>query len=204
MKRIHNLDDLSALRALTDPLRKAIIRELQREPKTASQLAAALGEKPTKLSYHVLELERNGLIELVETRMKGNLQEKYYRAVAEMFRVDPRLFAEGPEGEDAFYEHVTGLLDRAALDFREAIRSGQITPDESRRALASQLHLRLTPEQAAEFRDRLEALLAEFREKPSENTPIGAALTLLFCPLKPLTTGDIPPADAPDGVRRDT
>lgn len=193
MKRIHTVEDLVALRALTDPLRKEIIRELQHEPRTASQLAAALGEKATKLNYHVTELERNGLIELVETRMKGNLQEKYYRAAAEMYRVDPRLFAEGPEGQDAFYEHVSGLLDRSALDVREAIRSGRITPDESGRALTSLLHLRLTPARADEFRARLEALVSEYRDPSGEEVPVGAMLTLLFCPLRPLAAGDPAP-----------
>jgi hypothetical protein len=45
MKKIPVLGDLSALRALSDPLRKEIVRLLQREPRTAFRFAALLGEK---------------------------------------------------------------------------------------------------------------------------------------------------------------
>ena len=197
MNPVHTITDLSALRALTDPLRKEILRLLQREPRTASQLAAALGEKPTKLHYHVTELERNGLIELAETRMKGNLQEKYYRAVAELYRVDPRLFADGPEARSAFYDHATVTLDHAGLDLREAIGAGRVTAAESGRALTSLLRLHLPPEAVEELRSRLDALLSEFRGKSRPDLPDAAALTLLFYPLAP--PSDTPPHSGEGG-----
>jgi DNA-binding transcriptional ArsR family regulator len=185
MKRVHSIEDLSALRAMTDPLRKQILRELQPEPRTTARLAAILGEKPTKLHYHVHELERHGLIELVETRMKGNLQEKYYRAAAEYYRVDPRLFQEGPESQEAFFDHAAGLLDRTALDLRAAIRDGQITPEESAKSLATLLCLHLSPEDAASFRSRLEGLVAEYRERSDPSEAGAVLLSLMFIPLAP-------------------
>src|SRR3954463_2765977 len=94
--RVHTISDLAALRAISDPLRTRILRELRDVPRSTAQVAARLGEGTTKLHYHMNELERNGLVELVETRQKGNLIEKYYRAVAGFFRVDPALFQEGP------------------------------------------------------------------------------------------------------------
>lgn len=195
MKQVHTIDDLAALKAMTDPLRKEIIRALQPEPRTTAQLAAILQEKPTKLHYHVTELERNGLIELVETRMKGNLQEKYYRSVAEMYRVDPRLFQEGPQALEAFYDNAVGLLDNAALDLRSAIQSGRITSQESARSVSSLLYLCLTPEEAEEFKRRLESLITEYGKKGRSGTEGGALLSLHFFPMTSLPEFTPPPGE---------
>jgi DNA-binding transcriptional ArsR family regulator len=182
-QRVHTISDLGALRAISDPLRTRIVRELRREPRTTAQVAAALGEAPTKLHYHINELERNGLIVLVETRQKGNLLEKHYRAAAEYFRVDPALFQGGPEALQAFQANVASILDVTAVELQELISSGHITSEESARSLRSLLRLQLTPAQVEEFRSRLEALVEEYRQKSAAGATAGAALTLLFVPL---------------------
>jgi DNA-binding transcriptional ArsR family regulator len=187
--RVHTITDLAALRAVSDPLRTRILRELREEPRTTAQVAARLGEGTTKLHYHVSELERNGLVELVETRQKGNLIEKYYRAVAPFFRVDPRLFQEGPGALEAFYTSVTGMLDLAVVDLQEAIRAGEVTPVESGRAVRAVLHLRLAPEAVEEFRSRFAALVEELRERSEPEAGGGVALTLLFVPLAAAEAG---------------
>lgn len=181
--RVHTITDLAALRAISDPLRTRILRELRDVPRSTAQVAALLGQGTTKLHYHMQELERNGLVELVETRQKGNLIEKYYRAVAEFFRVDPALFHEGPEALEAFYTSVAGMLDTAALDLQGAIRAGEVTNAESARSLRSMLRLRLDPEQVEEFRTRFAELAEELRTKSSPEGSSGVALTLLFVPL---------------------
>src|SRR4051794_8691867 len=109
--RVHTIADLAALRAISDPLRTRILRELREVSRTTAQVAGILGEGTTKLHYHMNELERNGLIEVVETRQKGNLIEKYYRSVADFFRVDPALFQAGPEALEAFYTSAAGMLE---------------------------------------------------------------------------------------------
>ncbi|MBW3625847.1 MAG: helix-turn-helix domain-containing protein [Armatimonadetes bacterium] len=197
MKPLHTIDTLPALRAMADPLRKEILRELQAAPRTTAQLAARLGDKPTKLHYHIQELERNGLIELAETRMKGNLQEKYYRSVAECYRVDPRLFQEGPEAQEAFYDDVVGLLDRTALDVRKALQEGRMTANETSKSLISLLHLHLTEADVDELRRRLAELLEEFRERGRSEGDRVAALTLMFFPLAPHAALALRPGDEP-------
>lgn len=184
MPSVHSISSLAALKAISDPLRARIIRELRQTPRTTAQVAALLGEGTTKLHYHISELERNGLIEVVETRQKGNLVERYYRAVAEFFRVDPLLFQEGPDALPAFQTNVTSILDTAALELHDAVRKGEITPAESGQSLRSLLRLQLTPEQVQDFRSRQEALVAEFREKSGPEGTAGVLLTLLLVPLE--------------------
>src|SRR5690242_3449122 len=52
-------------------------------------LAVRLGLARQKANYHVRELERHGLVELVEERRKGNVTERVYRATAESYVISP-------------------------------------------------------------------------------------------------------------------
>jgi DNA-binding transcriptional ArsR family regulator len=81
------LTTLDQVHTLADPLRVRILERLVREPMTVKMLGTNLGEPPAKVHYHVRELERIGVIRLVETREKGGVLEKYYRAVARTFTV---------------------------------------------------------------------------------------------------------------------
>ncbi len=79
---VYNLETVEQVRALADELRLRITELLTRQAMTVTQVGAALKVSPAKIHYHVRELERVGLLKLVETREKGGILEKYYRAVA--------------------------------------------------------------------------------------------------------------------------
>lgn len=81
------ITDLDAIKALADPLRVHILSLFIERPMTAKQMADRLKQPSAKIHYHVKELERNGLIAMVETREKGGILEKYYSAVASFFDV---------------------------------------------------------------------------------------------------------------------
>ena len=189
MKDIFLIDNLEALRAMSDPLRLRILECLHPEPLTASQVARKLGQRANKLHYHVTELERNGLIEAVETRQKGNLLETYYRPVARVFRVDSTLFerSSGPEALAVFYQNVATTLDITAADLKADIEAGKVTEKEAAASLRMLLRGRLSPEDVTEFKQRLSALITEFRQRSREDAPLPIALTLLFYALAPQT-----------------
>jgi DNA-binding transcriptional ArsR family regulator len=62
-------------RARLSPLRRRVLAEL-REPASATALAARLGESRQSINYHVRELERAGLVELVEERRRRGFTER--------------------------------------------------------------------------------------------------------------------------------
>ena len=64
------------------------------EPRTAKQIATELGENAARLHYHVKELVRVGLLEQVDTRVKGSIVEKYYQPVAKVIQVKLQLMIE--------------------------------------------------------------------------------------------------------------
>src|SRR5258708_15072633 len=71
--------------------RSRMLELLRDQPMTVTQLGELMGEAPSKIHYHVRELERVGLLELVETREKGGILEKYYQPIAHEIGVDKAL-----------------------------------------------------------------------------------------------------------------
>src|SRR5579859_254252 len=79
---VYNLETIEQMRAIADQLRQRIMQELLQEPRTATQVAEVLGLAPAKVHYHIRELERVGLVNLVFTREKGGILEKYFQPIA--------------------------------------------------------------------------------------------------------------------------
>jgi len=75
------------------PLRRAVLEHL-REPASATEVAARLGETRQRVNYHVRELERAGLVELVEERARRGCTERVVRATASAVLVEPAVIGE--------------------------------------------------------------------------------------------------------------
>jgi DNA-binding transcriptional ArsR family regulator len=82
------IEDAAAAEATLDPLRARLLAELA-EPGSASSLAARVGQPRQKVNYHLRELERHGLVELVEERRKGNMTERVLQATASSYVISP-------------------------------------------------------------------------------------------------------------------
>ena len=72
------------------PLRRAVLEQL-REPLSATEVAARLGESRQRINYHVRALERGGLVELVENRPRRGCVERVVRATADAVVVEPAV-----------------------------------------------------------------------------------------------------------------
>ncbi len=76
-------------KVLAHPLRLRVIALYDDGlPRTSKQLADLLDLPPAKVHYHVRELLRVNLLELVETKEKGGVIEKYYLPVAKQFQIN--------------------------------------------------------------------------------------------------------------------
>ena len=61
------LQEPERVRTALSPLRRSLLERL-REPASATRVAAELGIPRQRVNYHLRELERAGLVELVEER----------------------------------------------------------------------------------------------------------------------------------------
>jgi DNA-binding transcriptional ArsR family regulator len=59
------------------------------EPDSAAGLSRKLGLPRQRINYHLRELEKQGFVELVEERRKGNCTERVVRATANTFVISP-------------------------------------------------------------------------------------------------------------------
>lgn len=84
------------LDAVAHPLRIRVLWLLNDRPMTNQQMAAELGESPSRLHFHVRKLAAAGLIHIVETRPKGGVLEKLYGLVADRYVLDAGLLPSGP------------------------------------------------------------------------------------------------------------
>jgi len=119
LPEMYSISSLDQMRAIADDLRLRIFDRLTRQPMTVTQLGDTLGVAPAKAHYHVRELERVGLVKLVETREKGGILEKYYRAVARDINVSPGLLR-GLSPDD-MAGAISQFLDFAARGFLRAV-----------------------------------------------------------------------------------
>jgi DNA-binding transcriptional ArsR family regulator len=86
------IDDPAMAEVCLDPMRARLLAELA-EPASATMLAGRVGLARQKVNYHLRELERHGLIELVEERRKGNVTERVLRATALSYVISPAVLA---------------------------------------------------------------------------------------------------------------
>ncbi len=82
------IDDPAAAESSLDPMRARLLAALA-EPGSASTLAAKTGLSRQRANYHLRELERHGLVALVEERRKGNCTERVLRATAASYVISP-------------------------------------------------------------------------------------------------------------------
>jgi len=99
------VQDAGRATALLSPLRMKMLERMG-EPQSASSLGRELRVPRQKLNYHLRELERNGFVEFVEERRRGNCTERLYRAAARHYVIDPavlgRLGADPQQMQDRF------------------------------------------------------------------------------------------------------
>lgn len=88
MSTIVRLAGTEQMRALADPRRLAILRHLMGTPATLTQLGGMFGRHPAWIRHHVLQLQAAGLIEPAPPPPDSAHGEKYYRATADLFRLD--------------------------------------------------------------------------------------------------------------------
>lgn len=192
-RAVHPIKDPEELKALAHPLRLRILELSLDQSRSTKQIAQILGKSPPKLYYHIAELERAGLIQVVETRMKNNLQEKYYQAVAKDFTLDSSLFQAGvEETKTAVGELLRSLLDVVRQEIYHSIMNKAL-PSEPKRErekqgvplVATHDHIWASLPVIAEAEEKILKLLEEIeRLGGKEGGELHYCLTLFFFPLE--------------------
>lgn len=81
------LDSFDPIHTLSNPHRQKVLQMLMSMPMTISQLGRELNEYPAGIRHHVMQLEKAGLVFLVEVKASNGYIEKYYRASSQAFLI---------------------------------------------------------------------------------------------------------------------
>ncbi len=151
--------------SLLDPARLKLLGELQ-QPGSAAGLARRLSLPRQKVNYHLRELEKVGLVRLVEERKKGNCVERVVQATATSYVIDPGILgplaAEPDRIEDRLSSaYLVAVAAKAIRDLAELCARA----DRAKKPLATftlQVDVRFaTPEDRSAFAEELANAVAQ-------------------------------------------
>ena len=167
------LTDPRAMRALSHPVRLAILSRLQGAgPATATELSEHVDASPSVTSWHLRHLAEFGLVRDSDTggASGSDGRKRYWEAVARGFRFE---FPDDEEGRAAsqvlsstMFEQYAGL-PRHWMDEVEP----RLEPGWRREAGLSNTRVRLTVEELAHVNREIEQLLAPYVTRERRDVP---------------------------------
>jgi DNA-binding transcriptional ArsR family regulator len=187
------LQSAKQYKALGDPLRIRILALIQHQPRTAKQLADLLERPPGTIGHQLRVLEGAGLARVVARRLVKGIVAKYYARTAHIFLV------ETPEELRAMRSPADIRLQRARDELAESVAA---LGDEAYFGYPDNpefFHVRLSPERARVYRDRLSELTTDLlHETPDPEGAVFAVSVAFFVapPSLQVTAESEAPVDA--------
>jgi DNA-binding transcriptional ArsR family regulator len=194
------ITDLETLKALSDPLRLDILKQVgilnrKGERCTVKQLGKVLGMPPTKLYYHVNLLEEHELLVVGDTKVVSGIIEKHYQVCAMNISVSQDLMAMN-ESDDrvdqlaqivqSIEEMINGSVQNLRTSLETIFEEVKLEKEEGIAAReqiqmdVNTYELVLTRQQAQEYIDLLAELRAKFSELSAANLKSDDKETLFF------------------------
>ena len=158
-------------KAISDPVRSRILGIIQNQPATAKQIADRLGASPGAIGHHLHVLEAAGLAKVIARRLVRGIVANYYTRTARIFKYDlPREVI----GETSIN------LDIMAKAYEE-LAEAEANKEEDVYQCAGFPHIRLSPERAMYYSERLDALIDDvLRETHDPDGKVYGILISMF------------------------
>jgi DNA-binding transcriptional ArsR family regulator len=166
------LTEPKAMRALSHPVRLAILGRLQRHgPATATELSEHVGATPSVTSWHLRHLAGFGLVR--DSGVGGDARKRYWEASARGFRF---RFPDDPEGQAAsqvlnraFFAQYADLPGRWMAEVEP-----RLAPEWRREAGLSNTTVPLTAAELAAVNAAIEQVLAPYVTRDPADRPADA------------------------------
>ncbi|GGD09633.1 ArsR/SmtB family transcription factor [Pontibacillus salipaludis] len=169
-KTIEIIETYEQLKAISDPLRTKMLMYLVEQPHTGHMLSQELNLSRAKILYHLRELEKHNIIQLVKKEeRRGNIL-KYYQAIAKGFIPADHLLTYS-ESQEATRQSYLEVLDRAKTRVltapEESFRLESKEVEEWDR-LSLQKEVSVSKQTFVKFTEKYRSLLQELEEDNSE------------------------------------
>jgi DNA-binding transcriptional ArsR family regulator len=157
-------------KAVSDPTRSRILGIIQNQPATAKQIADRLSATPGAIGHHLHVLEAAGLAKVVARRQVRGIVANYYTRTARIFTYAFPSEITGGESKGL------GIMTAARDELVEALQTMQ-DPIE----MDGFPHIRLSPERARVYSERLEGLLDDIlHETPDPDGEVYGIFLAMF------------------------
>jgi DNA-binding transcriptional ArsR family regulator len=174
-----------AAAVLLHPARLEML-QLLTEADSAAGLARRLRLPRQQVNYHLRELEREGFLEMVEERRKGNCVERLVKATARSFVIDPAILGTAGADPDRIADKLSAsyLIAMAAQAVRDLIALESKARESRKRLSTLSLHVDVRFAGAAErqaFSEELsQAVAALVAKYHNEAAPGGRTFRFLL------------------------
>lgn len=175
MKKMMTIETYDQLKALGDPLRSEIMMQLVMQPYTVQQLSELLNIPRGQIHYHLKNLEKNGLVQLVKTEEKNGILQKFYQAKARDFAISEKLLPHKKDVDYTTRQVLYSVLERAKRKVQTAPESsfetkGPDEPSEERKFMATTAEVSVTEKQFKQWKKKYYALLEELHTMGEHTT----------------------------------
>lgn len=165
------ISTIQQLKAISDPVRSRILGIIQNQPATAKQIADTLKASPGAIGHHMHVLESAGLAQVVARRLVRGIVANYYTRTARIFKYDlPR----------EIIGNTSINLDIMSKAYEEQAES-EANEEEDVYHCASFPHVRLSPQRAAYYSKRIQALVDDLlHEQPDPEGNVYGVIVSMF------------------------
>lgn len=170
------------LKVSLDRTRKTILDLLSDAAATTSQIADVLDIPKGTVGHHMKALEQAGLIRVVRTEKVRAIEAKYYGRTA-------RTFLLGSTKDTGAIDYEPGFMFREALE-DVAAAYDQRDRLEGKPGIGTIRHVRIPDDRAAEWVERLHALMDEFIKQPRGGDTSYGFVVGLYPTVRPIIEGD--------------
>src|SRR6266852_1865012 len=165
------INTVQQFKAISDPLRSRILGIIQNQPATAKQIADRLGITPGAIGHHLHVLEEAGLAKIVARRLVRGIVANYYTRTARIFSYN---FPKDVTGNRAASLEIMNTAYDEKAEADATIRDDPYRSD-------SFAHIRLSPERARYYSERLDALVDDvLHETPDPDGKVYGIFLAMF------------------------
>jgi len=165
------VNTVQQFKATSDPVRSRILGIIQNQPATAKQIADRLGATPGAIGHHLHVLETAGLAQIVARRLVRGIVANYYTRTARIFKYDLPREVTGD----------TSISLEIITKARDELAEAEANVEEDTYRSEAFPHIRLSPERAGYYSERLQALIDDIlRETPDPNGKVYGIFVAMF------------------------
>ncbi|MBE3557664.1 MAG: winged helix-turn-helix transcriptional regulator [Ktedonobacteraceae bacterium] len=166
------VNSVEQFKAIGDPVRNRILAIIQSRPATAKQLAGILRLSPGTVGHHLQVLEEAGLAKVVARRLVHGIVAKYYTRTARVFVFD--VPHDVKKDTHVCFDMLTEARD-------QLVESLEAYPQQEICTGSSFPRMRLSPERARAYAERVRALVDDFvNEEPDPDGQVYSLCTAFF------------------------